>query len=420
MVFGNDMGVPLPSRLLGILPFFENFRAPIRFHIMTMFCLSVLSAYGVKFLVFNRRYLVAAIVPLLLIEYISPISVNRVDISPVYHKIADDEKAGTILEVPFFVRDGFGYAGIPAPVMQLYQTVHEKKLFSGYVSRLKSEKMFANYMNLPLLRSILLMEMGLPLDEKYMEEERHLSKGMLNLFEMDYVIVHKGYDTAKINEFLKDVLPLREMHNDEELVVYKTFRSETDELMVDVGALESIPYLFRGWINRQREDGISYAWSYGEKSVMFLNLDSGSAYELTLRARMHEALKDKRLKLFICGRFVSDIELTDRWNDYTVSLPEEYIEDGLNRLVFEYADTVSADGGLIQSHESRGMLSDYFDYKDISDSRLVFNVPVLSFSDYLNDINAFEVPLDWEQDNTKFKDVSVSIALDYVSVRKKI
>jgi hypothetical protein len=396
-VLGREYDVPLPFRFLGYIPFFENLRAPARLHIMSMFCLSVLSAYGLQAVSKWGRHAVLLLVPLLLIEYMNgPVTMTKVDIHPVYERIAQDGKAGTILEIPFFVRDGFGYLGTAAPVVMLYQTKHQKRIFSGYVSR-ASERSFFSFLELPVFRTIISIEDRYPVTAARALSDKRLGGSILNLFEIDYVIIHKGFDVGAVHDYLRYLFVMEKVIEDERIVVYRTTRTDTGELTVDMGMESSIPHLFRGWINGQREGETAYAWATGGKSVVMLNLREGRDYSAVLRARPVSGLNERDVGVYLNGKRIGEFLLKDGWKEYALTLSGKRVREGVDRLSFRFGESILTEkdfGGVI----SPAVLPREY-------------LEIFGLYDYVS-----ESILDWEQDNEKFKNAPVSAAFDYLKV----
>jgi hypothetical protein len=125
----------MPYGLLARLPYGDIPRVPARFAVMTTLCLSILAAAG-ALAVFkrhdSRRAITATFVLAVLIpaeHAILPLPVADASAPAFYERLRDEPARGGVLEVP--IPDD------PAafPQRMLYQTVHEKPVYGGYLAR---------------------------------------------------------------------------------------------------------------------------------------------------------------------------------------------------------------------------------------------------------------------------------------------
>lgn len=137
----SDHPIPMPFLLFRALPFMEINRFPSRFVIVAMLALAVLAAIGIDWL--SRQPSISrlsvrkqAILPILLAALVlfefwpkpfpmDPIA-NAAHISPFYRQLAADPNDYAIIEIPNLKADSM-----------FYQTIHEKRIFGGRISREK-------------------------------------------------------------------------------------------------------------------------------------------------------------------------------------------------------------------------------------------------------------------------------------------
>ncbi len=126
---GREISLPY-GWLLRVVPFLEITRVPSRFAVMLMLTLGVLAAAGLNWVVGRRalgwRAGVVA-VGLILFEFLPvPYPVSGSDTPSWYLSLAADPGPGSVLNLPM---------DWDRPRYLLYQTVHEKPLAAGYISR---------------------------------------------------------------------------------------------------------------------------------------------------------------------------------------------------------------------------------------------------------------------------------------------
>jgi hypothetical protein len=122
-------------------------------------------------------------------------------------------------------KDGEDYAVLDLPIndrsfdktyMQ-YQTTHEKPLVTGHVSRLPGEA-FAFLDNLPLLQELRQRDQ-LP-DPALTAVTQQLS--LLHENNIRYIVIHKAFANAGLQNIWRDWLTFSPAYEDEELIVYRT------------------------------------------------------------------------------------------------------------------------------------------------------------------------------------------------------
>jgi hypothetical protein len=407
-ILGREFKVPMPFVLFDYVPVLKNLRAPSRFYFIVMLSVAVLSAIGASLLFRKRRFLFFIIVPAVLLEYVV-VPIHLFDCTPpqAYHEIKRDTEAQAVLEVPFAVHDGFNRLGTPYTFIQAYQRVHTKKIFNGIVSRLGPERIFLSYLNLPVIRDITLMELDLTVRDKTLQTDRRLSPEVVDLFGIDYVVIHKireegklPLSTLKIQYMLNEMLPMRKIYEDDWVAAYRTSRRRKENLVINAGTEQSIPYLMTGWINGQTDGGKTYAWSTGSESLLLLNLEPGRGHDVGFMMRPHEGLReeDAAVTVYLNGEQIKTFALREGWQLYRLAIEEGESRPGLNKVKLRFHG----------STRSRGSFGDVWTEGAVTEYLRKMYLP----SQRDDEI----VILDWEQDNTKFRGSRVAAAVDYITV----
>ncbi len=404
---GKQIPVPLPYKLFTLSGFLVHFRDPVRLSIYAVLSLSMLAARGMEAAFRKRAFLFSIVLPLILLEYIAiPYGIFECKIPPIYKKIAQDKNARTVLEIPAFIHWGFGYEGYPADFQLYYQSLHEKKLFNGYFSRVPS-KTYWSYFNLPVYRSLLVMP-SLLTNSSTMNSARSFDKKIapyfLDVYGVDYVVVHrvppgktdkkflKEYQAAVLPQerYLNSVLALKKIYDDAKLAVYKTEYTHSNITSVKASTSASILYLYDGWINGLNAGNYGYAIAAGKQSVLLTNLNAFISYELDLQLNPNPSLIDKRVEVGINGKKIAVLSLRNGWNLYKVGIPRSLVKNGLNKLYFRPFSTVM----------SRTAFKGTW-------SKFAIGNPYLTSPGY------------WEQDNSKFGQPEVSFALHKFVITRK-
>ena len=125
----------MPYRLVTALPYGDIPRVPARFAVMTILAISVLAAFGANALLRRcrgRRMLLvggALIAGAFVEQMIVPMHIEAITAPPFFSALAREPGRGAVVEAP-----------IPAdpsmfPRRMLWQTIHEKPVFGGYIAR---------------------------------------------------------------------------------------------------------------------------------------------------------------------------------------------------------------------------------------------------------------------------------------------
>ncbi len=147
-IFSLKINLGFLCKWLSQVPIVQSLRVPIRFVTPAMLCLAILSAYSItcinRFIrvikfktisIFLFGLMSVILFVILIDEYQTKLYVYDARISPVYNLIAQDKDDVTVLELPFRQKTGRGWGtGEGFSKQQLAQTVHQKKILSGYIS----------------------------------------------------------------------------------------------------------------------------------------------------------------------------------------------------------------------------------------------------------------------------------------------
>jgi hypothetical protein len=163
IVFGVNLGLPLPQFLLRFVPIASNARIPSHAVIFVYLAAAVLLAHAVAASGRRTPVRVAALLVVLVVDFwVAPFPMHRLEVPAVYTRLAALPD-GVVLEVPLGMRDGFGEEGRQDPNGLFYQSVHGKPLSGGYIARLPrtvKDRLHAS----PLRNALLRLSAGLPLE----------------------------------------------------------------------------------------------------------------------------------------------------------------------------------------------------------------------------------------------------------------
>jgi hypothetical protein len=166
-VAGINTYVPTPWALLRYLPVIGAARMPTRLTVLVMLGVSMVLALAVQHLRSRSRRpaaVLAVVAALLLAELLpAPRRVFSAAVPGIYRVIAADPRPVRVLHLPAGLKDGLSNRGRFSTRYQYYQTVHEKPLIGGYLSRLPPGAM-DRYAGDSLLGALLDLSEGRELD----------------------------------------------------------------------------------------------------------------------------------------------------------------------------------------------------------------------------------------------------------------
>ena len=169
-VAGINTYVPTPWAVLRYLPIIGAARMPTRMTILVMLGLSMLFAMAVAHLrrrMARPRLMVACIAVLLIFELLpSPRPVFSATVPELHRTIGKDPRPVRVMNLPFGLKDGLSERGAFSARYQYFQTVHEKRLIGGYLSRLPDDAI-ARYRRHPVVRVLLRLSEGRALDRAW-------------------------------------------------------------------------------------------------------------------------------------------------------------------------------------------------------------------------------------------------------------
>jgi hypothetical protein len=232
---GHAAGILLPYAILTKIPIISIARVPSRWDILLMLSLAVLAGYGLNyifkkfngnFLRMNKKTVLAVVFScLILFEFLAiPYPMSSAKVPNFYYSLANDPEDYAILEVP-----NLAPYHVPQEFMY-YQTIHEKKLVCGYVSRTPNYtmKFLDSTPFISQLSRLYLIDRSIPiLREEIIEQNiTDIGASISNFYNIRYIILHRTYMTKEQFEFANKLLQATlkekpELHDEDSLIVYE-------------------------------------------------------------------------------------------------------------------------------------------------------------------------------------------------------
>lgn len=234
-VYGEAKAMALPYMFLKEhVPGFSFSGIPERFHMMTMFGLAALSAFAVKHILEDggpkAKMLTAGLFVLLVIEFISipfpvspvpgecdrtmtPPSLDPMTLVPrFYRNIAGDAEDYVVLDTIAL--------DIPDTEGIYYQTIHQKRILGGRVSRVKKRSM-NDLWGMSVISDIFSGNIPYTMKTLPAEWRREFARHMLEKYNVRYVVLPRRPEKA-MRRSVMDFYGLCQVYEDSKIWVYQS------------------------------------------------------------------------------------------------------------------------------------------------------------------------------------------------------
>jgi len=223
-IAGVQTYVPTPWAVLRYLPVIGAARVPTRFSIMLMFGIALLVAVAIRDLRRRWRHPAAAtaVVSALLLLELSPAprQIHSARVPSVYHIIAADPRPVRVMHLPIGLRDGMQSFGNTSAEYQFFQTVHQKPIIGGYVSRLPKDKI-GRVRQIRLMRVLLDMSAGEHLSDERLVRAALSARPTLESLNVGYIVITRSRSTEQLQEFARTAFGAAYVSSDGEIDLYK-------------------------------------------------------------------------------------------------------------------------------------------------------------------------------------------------------
>ncbi len=224
--------LPTPWTLLRYLPVIGAARMPQRMMILVMLGLAVLLAFALRALRerlsehgvpgWRPAGLTTAVAVLLIAEMLpAPRVLYSAEVPAVNRIIAADPRPVRVLNLPFGLRDGLSSHGNASAAGQYFQTVHEKQLIGGYLSRLPSRSL-RQYRGLGVTRVLMRLSEGREVSSWRQQAAIEQARTLAPTLNIGYVVVDTSTTSAELLEFARTAFDLTPVASDGGYDLYRT------------------------------------------------------------------------------------------------------------------------------------------------------------------------------------------------------
>ena len=224
-VGGLNTYVPGPWALLRFVPVLGLTRMPSRFSVVLMLAVAVLFAAALEWLgrtyPHRRRLILVTLGILLLAELLpAPLTLHSAAVPRFYERVAAAPGDVRVLELPTGIRDGTSSIGNFIARSQYFQTMHEKPLIGGYLSRVGGRSI-ADVRRIDMLDALIVLSEGGTLSPA--REAALISGGPAFIREanLGFVIVDRLRSPTALIDFAKRALHLSYVDRDGVFELYQ-------------------------------------------------------------------------------------------------------------------------------------------------------------------------------------------------------
>jgi len=224
-IAGVGTSIPLPWAFLRYLPVIGDARMPQRLAVVAILGFAVLftaalAALGTRY-PRRRPAIVAAVGVALGLELLpAPRNLHVVRIPEVYQIIAADPRPVRVLSLPYGIRDGLSSFGNFNPASQVFQTVHEKSILGGYLSRVPPPTR-TFHLDMPMLASLAELSEGRTPSSERLEAARLTAPAFIREAFIGYVVIDTSRTSAALEAFAVEALDLVQLSVSDQFVLHR-------------------------------------------------------------------------------------------------------------------------------------------------------------------------------------------------------
>jgi Interleukin-like EMT inducer len=326
-----DFSIPLPYAIFYYIDFLRPFHLPVKFSLMVFLAAAILASFVLARLLEVvdtprwRHFMMVAFTGVIVFEYWPfPIATTEVELSPLYHKLA--QGSGTVLEIPFGVRDNQRQLGQDPLHAQLGQTVSGRPIIGGMLSSVKNE-VFDNVASTPILNTIIeTQESSLEVPPDVVARDKEWAASFRRYYRLRDIIIGPAYRRSAVTDYLRRIFEA-DIISETEQDGYLHFALKPEEkhflgplYFGDYFFSDYLPYGFETRI--VGEQGRALAVNWREKAAIVLPPAAGQDHHLTLVLRTSECRREyfNRMSIDNRGKALGEYDLSEAWRELKVSV----------------------------------------------------------------------------------------------------
>ncbi len=402
----QDVTFPMPFALLHYIPIIRANRVPNRFSVVLSLALAVLVGYG-TFWVLSRvasgrlasnnstgnapvRSLPVTLLPatlllatlllvLVLFDQVSvPLPLTDARVPGPYATIAAEAGDFAVLQLPLGWRNSFGTWGAERTQLQYFQSLHQKYMLAGNISRAPDFK-FDYFNRIPLFRALTDTELYREVDAETLGRAADQAGELMALYDVRYLIVHEPIDLRypyvdtmpATRDLAFSLLPLdpEPVASGDGATVYRVVQPYLpDPLRFDFGAWTSAPYRGQGWADDEDVFAATGNWVLGTEAHLFFPVRGAGDRHLSMQIApfAYPGAPPQTLTLSLNDQPMNvSFVLDEGWQVIEVTLPESTLRQGFNTLTLNL-DHATAPSSVLPGNTDNRPLSAAVDWVEIT------------------------------------------------------
>jgi hypothetical protein len=291
---------------------------------------------------------------LVLFEHLAlPLPLSDARVPAVYETIAADPLPVSVMHAPLGWRNSFGVLGAERTLIQYYQSVHQKPMLGGNISRAPDFKM-DYFRRIPLFQAIINVETGRELSPELAAVAAEQADEMIYLYNVGYVLlmppIRERYpyvDTWQATwDFFKATLPLEPdpFWTGDGIEAYRVVQPEgRDHFEVTLGQPGSFPYRGEGWdeVETDAPYGLPASWATAEQSCVLLPLrqvEPAANYQVTAQVHpfAYPGSPEQTATLLVNGERFSTAGLANEWQTQAWNIPGAQLHNSVNEICLRW------------------------------------------------------------------------------------
>jgi hypothetical protein len=325
-----NFAIPLPYAIIMKIPIISISRAPSRWDALVMLNLSVLSGYGLSYInkklensSFRNRsistYITIICASLILFEFLFiPYPMASTDIPEFYRSLSKNPEDFAIFEIPDLSHH------VAYSEYMYYQTVHEKKLITGYAHEQERCRKFTE--DTPLIKDLYFMHNSADTDI-INQDIKEVGSSILNYYNIRYIILHENHMTKEQLKFTKKLL---NNSLSDKPVYYKN--DSMSVYYVKPLPIKSFQLLGDGWYDPEDFNDVPTRWVSSNASYFIYSDQNCSS---TLRFKVMSFYCARTLNIYNGNSVISTTEVPTDF--ITLETPVK-LHKGENLIMFKVRD----------------------------------------------------------------------------------
>ena len=361
---------PLPFLMFHFLPFLKDLTAPARFITGFAFFGSILSAFvlqgffkRLKKTQVTTTFIIIFFIFLLDQMYVVPNRPEKQIPLKAYTYLAKSDEPGTVLEVPFTVRDGLQYIGdVHATPIMRGSIIHNRQIIGGYLSRVDTS-IFDYYKGLPFIgHTAAIIDKGNFHLYKEQPQEPNVSpftvstealEDEIDFLDITYILLKQREDYTQLMLQTLTNIGFSKILDDTGYTLY--YRPPRKKEFTAVIFGEGNDYLFAGENFGPPEK--DFRWAMGKSATVFVKITDPKKTSLSFEiASFH---RSQIIDIYVNNNFIGQEKISASRSSYHRTVSKS-LKAGINSIQFKFSQSFQPKDILSKSDDQRELAVKFY------------------------------------------------------------